>query len=407
MANNIVLIPFQQGSPPVLTELAPSSATPFTGLAGSPGFDFKNPLARLSRQGVDSQINGAPGQENLLIGKDALPARNFDFPNPTLSLFKLAVVLAADYKGSANLGCLLGQDQIYGARGEVKVFEWPVPAGPPSRLVAEYSQPQGSFTALIAPVVVPYIISQLDWPNPLIARQPIQTQPFGSPSLLTELLSKDFLPFRQLDWPNPTLRINPFLAQTQPLGTLEQTIKTVVPPFFLTEWPNPRGASQPVGTTSQPNGSPLVDTTLVGKDLLPKNQSDWPNPVLRKFILGAYVSQPVGSPTVLNVLKGLDKLPYNQKDWPNPVLRKSSVAAIWAQQLGYYIRPVTANVTINLTGVSATSAAGLLNNFGFSLVGASALGEAEPCIIWSPVTPPTSTWTTVTVPDGNWIPITP
>lgn len=281
-----------------------------------------------------AQTNGAPGQENLLIGADKLPFRQLDWPNPTLALSRMQSMLAQALGAPRNNNLLVGQDTFYGAAGEVIAYTWPVPAGPPARHVAIAAQTNGLAPALFNVAISPLFVEE--WVNPRGYVQPIQTQPQGSPLNLTLLPGQDALPFRQLDWPNPVLPLSRLVAR---IATAEGTAENLTLlsgqdqlPRNQFDWPNPRGPLQPIQT--QPYGTALILTTLVGKDILPLNQDDWPNPVLPISRTAALLAQPLGVPVVLNLYPGQDALPFRQLDWPNPVLPVSRLVAVTAQPLG-------------------------------------------------------------------------
>lgn len=331
---------------------------------------------------IASQPQGSPRQENLLVGKDQLPIRQQDWPNPrgaaydrainsqmngmpttelspadpfnqdqwpnpTLRLSHMQALIAQAQGAARNLNLLIGQDTFFGAPGQVLDYDWPVPLGPPSRLEAVTSQPQGA-PATLAVVDSPF--AQDDWPNPRAPQPPQNTQPQGSPLNLTLLPGQDTLPFnqsqwpnprlrldplpptplgapvnltllpgldafpdRQQDWPNPTLAVSPGAAlASQPLGIPPAFQTAALVPAHQTDWPVPRGASQPVGVAAQPLGSPRLLNLLPGQDQLPVRQQSWPVP---RGAQQPTQTQPLGQPFTIDAS---EFLPFNQEIWPVP-----------------------------------------------------------------------------------------
>jgi hypothetical protein len=131
-------------------------------------------------------------------------------------------------------------------------------------------EPQNLLRLLTAtPPVIP--TPQLDWPNPTIARKVQQPWHPERREGVTEPPVTD-LPFRQLDWPNPQ-RLD-FKPGTHAFDTGSYRGET---PIIPVDWQRPviaRQVQQPA-----PINGVLQLLTYVAPPL-PKNISDWPNPVL-------------------------------------------------------------------------------------------------------------------------------
>lgn len=310
------------------------------------------PVPRGAQQPVQTQPIGSPTLLTLLPGRDQLPIRQRDWPNPTLGKSAYAADTGQLLGSPLNLTTLVGQDALpfnqdqwpnprlrndplpptpLGAPDNVTLLpgqdafpvrqqNWPVPRGP---IPAIQTQPLGIPPLQLTPATP---IAQDDWPAPRGPQPRTQTQPLGCPSLLTLLPGQDRLPVRQQDWPVMRGAIIP--PQTQPLG-VPLLLLSPVSPFSPLAWPNPRGPVPPVQT--QPYGSPRLLNLLVGRDALPVRQQEWPNPIRPRQ---PTLTQPLG--VLLSPLA-----PFFQTDWPNPILPVSRIAALGAQALGRVISVAT------------------------------------------------------------------
>src|SRR5690242_2446657 len=219
---------------------------------------------------------------NLLtntLGTPAAPAQppfaQTDWPNPVV---KKADVTNRTWLQQLTVN-LLGKDQIHGAPGESKTY---------------------------------------DYPNPTLAKRAPQdfTDSFNLP-----LLGRDQFFYSQgqapnYDYPNPQVPRRSVQDHSQNL--LESTLAPAVgaqPPFFQTDWPNPTQKKPDIrGSTASVNLNILGKDQFYGAAGQPPTY-DYPNPVLRKVQRQDYLGS-----VNLNLLQ-----PFAQTDWPNPTLKKPDI----------------------------------------------------------------------------------
>lgn len=284
----------------------------------------------------------------------APPVAPVDLPNPVLAPVSRVSPQAQPQGTPGLLAALAGQGlQPFG------LDDWPVPPAPGSRAVSiTAAQPLGTplvLTELAVIVVLPF--RQRDWPNPMaisragaLAAQPLGTsvtaavdsssgapvpsdftnpiwplsrvtamtsQPQGSP-LAVMTAPPAAAPFGQDDWLVPRAALP---AQvTQRLGTWGGMLP-LMPPFGGEDYPNPR-APRPLPDLTQPQGSPLILTTLSGNGLVPFGLDDWPVP---RGAARAVLTQPLGG------LPPVVAPPFAQLIWPNPA---GAAARDFTQPLG-------------------------------------------------------------------------
>src|SRR5690242_14942520 len=179
---------------------------------------------------------------NLLtntLGTPAAPAQppfsQTDWPNPVV---KKADVTNRTWIQQLTLN-LLGKDQIHGAAGESKTYDYPNPQVS-RRRVQDHSQNLLESTLTPAVVAQPPFF-QTDWPNPTQKKPDIRG---STASINLNIFGKDKFygaagqpPI--YDYPNPrTARRGP---PDQSVNLLQSTLAPVVVagnPFSQTEWPN-------------------------------------------------------------------------------------------------------------------------------------------------------------------------
>jgi len=269
---------------------------------------------------------------NLLtntLGTPAAPAQppfaQNDWPNPVV---KKADVTNRTWLQQLTVN-LLGKDQIHGAPGESKTYDYPNPQVSRQRL---QDHSQNLLESTLAPAVVaqpPFF--QTDWPNPTQKKPDIRG---STASVNLNILGKDQFYGAAgqpptYDYPNPVLR----KVQRQDLAVSVNL--NLLQPFAQTDWPNPlvQKANLELRTFTDSFNLPLL-----GKDQFfgAAGQPpiyDYPNPrTARRGPPDQSISllQSTLAPVVVA------GNPFSQTEWPNPIRRH-------AQRLGnFYHRIGTA-----------------------------------------------------------------
>jgi len=257
-------------------------------------FDYPNPRGVEPdwRRGWEASFN-----QNL-IGKDQLPFRQSDWPNP------IPPALVKDWIAQTNIALLtVTPSPLPYTRSH---YDLPPPApqqAAPSwtysynlNLVAKDQLPIGAELYELAPAQKPPEQVQLHswawWYNP-------------------NLVSQDYLPFRQSDWP-----LTPAAQRLVDLATwIDRTKFQLIKPFAQYDWPNPIPPARDP-TLATLTGRYLLE--LIGADQLPNRQTDWPLPqtaeytLLRAFILPLNIG--LLAPQAL-----LPPLFMRNQDWPVPM----------------------------------------------------------------------------------------
>jgi len=300
--------------------------------------DFPNPTLSIVRRPDWQQAFPLP-----LVGADFLPFRQTDWPDPTLG-----IVRRPDWQWSYNLN-LIGQDVLAfrqpdwpnprGPQRSIDLitdtwnltatispvgvlpltafaqYDWPNPKGYPPRQDWQYTFPLSLIGADLLPNGVGGA-NQFNWPNPTLAivRRPDWQFAFPRP-----LVGADSLPFRQSDWPDPTLAIvrRPDWQWWYNLDLVGQDAL----PFRLSDWPNPKG--WPPRQDWSQTGLSIITAPVQTLPLTTFSKYDWPNPRLRE------PNRPDQQSWYTLALIGKDVLPQNLKDWPNPTPAKVPFTKDW------------------------------------------------------------------------------
>lgn len=240
--NDAHLVSQPGGSPLVLTTLLGRDALPIR------QFDWPNPIILRNDAALRSQPLGTP---LTLISAfvPALPPPCFDWPQPKIARNEAAFV-SQPLGSPLILTVLAGLDVL-----PVRQNHWPLPPPAPSPLASLVSQPLGTPLCISAFVPAAFIVAQYHWPLPFQPRNDAaqNSQPQGSPNILTNLSGRDALPIRQQDWPLPVRQ-------------------------------------QHDGWRSQVTA---YNFRLIGKDTLPVRQQHWPAAVVQRNDAWMY-SQPLG-----------------------------------------------------------------------------------------------------------------
>jgi hypothetical protein len=217
----------------------------------------------------------------------------FDYPNPR--------GLEPDWRRSWEWQYnknLIGQDAL-----PFRQQDWPNP------LAAQQAAQTWIDQTKIALTTPTLIIRQSDWPVPTAPQQPAQS---WTSWYNFNLIGQDQLPNRQQDWP-----LTPAQGRSADLSTWINRVQwQLFKPFAQTDWPNPTPfARDPTLTTIAAS----YNKNLIGQDRLPNRQQDWPlsdghrlaQIPLQVMVAGNpfYLIPPVAGP--LGVL-------FNNYDWPLP-----------------------------------------------------------------------------------------
>jgi hypothetical protein len=208
---------------------------------------------------------------------------------------------------------LIGQDKFFAAAGQAPVYDWPNPARP--RYPVQPETPPNLLTTFI--VVAPFV--QLDWPNPVAAKQSQENRGFIRAANV-QLIGQDkfFGALGQApayDWPNPSRPRQPVPPDMPP--NLLLTTFIVAAPFYQMDWPNPRVVFQPQENSSFVRAA---NVQLIGQDRFFAAPGevpvyDWPNPQRPRQPL-----QPDTPPNLLvTAFYVTPAPPFRQTYWPNPL----------------------------------------------------------------------------------------
>jgi hypothetical protein len=326
----------------------------------------------------------------IYLGKVQRPFLQTDWPNPTPA-YRL------DQTYSWRQVDKIGQDAMLVGKQVTDLP--PEPAIPPENVKTWIQLVQ--LTLVTAPPNLFAQARQQDWPIPR-GNEPDWRRSWES-WYNRNLIGKDQLPNRQSDWPVPTPAPRPDETWIQ------QALKVVQAPFSQVDWPLTPAAgrgvdlstwigraanliAKPFNQQDWPNPTPLArepglaswaasyNKNLIGQDLLPLRQVDWPTPVtaqqaaqswidLTKFWLAANpfaqrdwpLPAPPSGPALgwqwaynLNLV-GKDKLPSRQSDWPlTPAPVREANLGSWGTftNLGFFNLPV-GRVVYDLSPIAA------------------------------------------------------
>jgi hypothetical protein len=287
------------------------------GGAGGSSSTGTAPAAGLYGGGAGGRRGGAGAQGLIVITYTQAVAAPFV---PPILPDPLRLAYAPELRNFFNAAevQLIGQDQLFGAPGETKTYDWPNPT-PKAYPVELRSFVDGSGVQILGQDRVygsPGEVPAYSWPMPVVRRvQDASQQPINPALLLVPLP-----PFNQDDWPNP---FPPRIAASLKSHVKPTDIQLIgqdrlfgapgeVPGY---DFPNParlpsRPQAQNQGTTL---ALPLVPQAV------PFNQDDWPNPLLRPlaFELRGFVRaaqlQLIGQDTVYGAPGQVPAFA-----WPNP-----------------------------------------------------------------------------------------
>ena len=238
---------------------------------------------------------------NVIVAQN--PFAQLSWPNPLARFFDAGTRNWRQDQLNFNLS---GQDRIYGAAGQVPSYDWPNPAPQKPNLQLRTFISSLVNVTLIALDSLPFRLS--DWLNPWGKKQKVQDHT-GAYTL--PLIGQDVLPFSQPDWPNPKGYTGVTDLRSWLQSLVANTLGIIVSvPFALLDWPNP---FRPRPKHQDHQGSYTLP--LIGQDQLPFAQADWPVPKgqapltnLRTWLWDL----------VRSTLVGQDALPFHKDDWPNP-----------------------------------------------------------------------------------------
>jgi hypothetical protein len=273
---------------------------------GAPGqvprYDWPNPRAAARTVDLLTWI-GLPQIAPPVI---AAPFGQPDWPNPVLRIAQ-----RQDWPRGVTLE-LLGQDVLFGAPGQTRTYDWPVPPAPRRAVDLLTWAPPVSLGILVAPPA-PLPFNQGDWPVPRGPLGGIELRTWIQPVALNLLGQDRFFggpgqPPPNLDWPVPRGAFRPDLTWLQALAA-QLTAPPPPEPFALLDWPNPPG---PRAATELRTWLQAVPLNLLGRDNLPPFRSDQ--------------SVPRGAARSIELLTWLQSLnqatseppPFALRDWPNP-----------------------------------------------------------------------------------------
>jgi hypothetical protein len=293
------------------TTLQPTTATPFAQV------DWPTPLAPIypvalrtwlhpSRAPLIGQdaIYGAPGQvpayewplpkttpypislRTSLLGlttttlapSTAVPVLPIDWPLPIRPPYPIALRTWLD----PSKPWLVGQDTIYGARGQVPAYDWPLPRGPMYPVSLRTWVGGLNTTTLIPSTAPPF--TPVEWRNPTRPPYPVALLTWLDPSK-PWLIGQDRVyggPGQVPSWDSPLPRGPqfPISLRTWLADLVRTTLAPTIVPFHLTDWPLPGVPLYPVALRTWLKASAIQ---LIGKDTIYGAQGqvpsyDWPLP---------------------------------------------------------------------------------------------------------------------------------
>lgn len=213
----------------------------------------------------NQDILGFTARYNLnLIGKDQLPGRQFDFPNPR------GAVRSPDYTWTNRTPLGAPAATLPPGQFTFDTARWP--RGP--QRLPDYTWTHSANPATIPQPQSPAKIT-FDWPNPRGAQRPVDLLTWVQTN--TTLLNAGTPgPFVPIDWPNPRApqRSIDLLtwAQSNP-----QLLAGALRPFIPNDWPNPQQVRRVIDLITWTQSSPL----LLFPTVRPVIPIDWPNPAAR------------------------------------------------------------------------------------------------------------------------------
>ena len=225
------------------------------------------------------------GPQYELIAK---PFAQYDWPNAAPA-YRLEQTWTASYNKN-----LIGQDVLPSGEQSTELVPRDF-----MRLLQTWIQ-QTNLALLTAPPDLTKQVHLFDYPNPRGAEPDWRRS--WEWSYNKNLIGQDQLPIRQSDWPNPQRvvdRAADWIAQTN------LALTAVQKPFIQTDWPNPQTPSR-----LDQSWSASYNKNLIGQDVLPFRQSDWP-------LTAAAPALPRAVDWIQHAITSI-QTPFAQSDWPLP-----------------------------------------------------------------------------------------
>jgi hypothetical protein len=164
----------------------------------APAYDWPLPRGPIYPVGLRTWLGGL--NTTTLIPSTAPPFIPVEWRNPTPPPYPIALLTWLD----PSKPWLVGQDTIYGARGQVPAYDWPLPRGPQFPIALRTWLTDLVRTTL-APTVLPFRVT--DWPVPGVPPYSVALRTFLKPSAV-QLIGKDTMygapgQVPSYDWPLP------------------------------------------------------------------------------------------------------------------------------------------------------------------------------------------------------------